>query len=94
MQTSRQHDDYMDDIMELVFEKVLLDPTPYLEEVDKIHIPPTPSSQHPQQDRFNSGFCRCLLLQSIYCPSSSGNSCLIRRMIQDGSDSLISVCVL
>ncbi|XDV25473.1 hypothetical protein PO909_029389 [Leuciscus waleckii] len=42
---------YVDDIMELVFEQVFPDPTPYIDEVEKIPIPPTLSSQHPRPDK-------------------------------------------
>ncbi|XP_071768737.1 uncharacterized protein LOC139922184 [Centroberyx gerrardi] len=37
---------YIKDLMELLFEKVLHDPAPYMEEVQEIHIPETLSSQY------------------------------------------------
>ncbi|XP_039512565.1 uncharacterized protein LOC120467989 isoform X2 [Pimephales promelas] len=42
---------YVDDIMELVFEHVFPDPTPYIDEIEKIHIPQNLSSQHPRPDK-------------------------------------------
>lgn len=43
-------ENYMDNIMDLVFDPVFHDPSLYLEVFDKIHFPPTLLSQHPRPD--------------------------------------------
>lgn len=68
--------DYVDDMMELVFEQV-----PH---------PTNPLISASTTRQGNSAFCICLSLQSrtglkpTYCPSSSGYSCLILKTTQDG----------
>lgn len=43
--------DYVDDLMDFVFDKVALDPTPYVEEVLKIPIPEDLTAQFAKPDK-------------------------------------------
>lgn len=42
---------YVDDLLELIFDQAFPNPAPFLEEVAKIHIPAPLSTQHPRPDK-------------------------------------------
>ncbi len=43
--------DYVDNLMDLIFEKIVMDPTPYMDNILKISIPEDLTSQFEKPDK-------------------------------------------
>ncbi len=43
--------DYVDNLMDLIFEKIVMDPTPYMDDILKISIPEDLTSQFEKPDK-------------------------------------------